>query len=796
MANQILARLGIVMGVDSGELEIGLKAAQEKFKGFTQEVKRQTSEAAKQTMALKMATESYGKTLTEVDKLELELKYGRMAGNMVEEKTLNLLRQQAAAYDAVKAAADKANKAKSGGLTAQQQAALGYQTTDIVTSLAGGQNPMMVLLQQGGQLKDQFGGFKPMFAGIAEAITATKVAVVGFGGAIAGVAYGIYKGREEQKQFNNSLILTGHYLNMTEGQFTALSKSISSKYNVSLSDTRSAMQAVVSTGQFTSTSLSSVTEVIARMSKLTGETASTIAGNLIPSFDGSAASAKRLNDQYHFLSVEQYRQIRQLEAQGKLQESIKLTADALSASLNKQKDELGSLEKAWNAVTKSVGDFWQSIKNIGKKDLDKEVEAAYNAIGIAMRRAENENSTELDKLMLANAKARYEKLVLERGQKIADDAKAEQEAVKNSKKINDIASGNEALRRNKEFELEKLKSDEKFNLSIEALDKISEIEARRIKDRADAEIKYKKLNLDELGRATVENAKLLAEELNQADIRAARNKEEVYAKAREAYRLSAQAEQDAVDKERERIEFYKEHIFLQGAELEIALSRQKVEQEIAAIYAKKDSGKEKDKADAADRLRDIQKQREAVIQQGTQLKMLQDMNQSVYSNMSNAIDNFVRNGKMSFKDLARSIIQDLISISMRAQMLAMFKGFSFFGGGGGFKDVGGMGAASNDYLVSSGILTSAVGGPLASGQASIVGENGPEIFVPKGAGTIIPNTGDLSGLNMGQSVVYNGPYIANMNAIDTQSGIQFLTKNKQAVWAANQSAQRSLPASR
>ena len=796
MANQILARLGIVMGVDSGELEIGLKAAQEKFKGFTQEVKRQTSEAAKQTMALKMATESYGKTLTEVDKLELELKYGRMAGNMVEEKTLNLLRQQAAAYDAVKAAADKANKAKSGGLTAQQQAALGYQTTDIVTSLAGGQNPMMVLLQQGGQLKDQFGGFKPMFAGIAEAITATKVAVVGFGGAIAGVAYGIYKGREEQKQFNNSLILTGHYLNMTEGQFTALSKSISSKYNVSLSDTRSAMQAVVSTGQFTSTSLSSVTEVIARMSKLTGETASTIAGNLIPSFDGSAASAKRLNDQYHFLSVEQYRQIRQLEAQGKLQESIKLTADALSASLNKQKDELGSLEKAWNAVTKSVGDFWQSIKNIGKKDLDKEVEAAYNAIGIAMRRAENENSTELDKLMLANAKARYEKLVLERGQKIADDAKAEQEAVKNSKKINDIASGNEALRRNKEFELEKLKNDEKFNLSIEALDKISEIEARRIKDRADAEIKYKKLNLDELGRATVENAKLLAEELNQADIRAARNKEEVYAKAREAYRLSAQAEQDAVDKERERIEFYKEHIFLQGAELEIALSRQKVEQEIAAIYAKKDSGKEKDKADAADRLRDIQKQREAVIQQGTQLKMLQDMNQSVYSNMSNAIDNFVRNGKMSFKDLARSIIQDLISISMRAQMLAMFKGFSFFGGGGGFKDVGGMGAASNDYLVSSGILTSAVGGPLASGQASIVGENGPEIFVPKGAGTIIPNTGDLSGLNMGQSVVYNGPYIASMNAIDTQSGIQFLTKNKQAVWAANQSAQRSLPASR
>jgi hypothetical protein len=48
----------------------------------------------------------------------------------------------------------------------------------------------------------------------------------------------------------------------------------------------------------------------------------------------------------------------------------------------------------------------------------------------------------------------------------------------------------------------------------------------------------------------------------------------------------------------------------------------------------------------------------------------------------------------------------------------------------------------------------------------------------------------------GQVINYNGPIIQNMNAIDTQSGIAFLSKNKQAVWAANQSAQRSLPVSR
>jgi hypothetical protein len=78
----------------------------------------------------------------------------------------------------------------------------------------------------------------------------------------------------------------------------------------------------------------------------------------------------------------------------------------------------------------------------------------------------------------------------------------------------------------------------------------------------------------------------------------------------------------------------------------------------------------------------------------------------------------------------------------------------------------------------------------------MVGERGPELFVPQTSGTIIPNHQLGSAMGNGPSIVYNGPYIANMSAIDTQSSLQFLAKNKQGVWAANQSAQRSLPQSR
>lgn len=55
---------------------------------------------------------------------------------------------------------------KTGASSAQTQAALRQlpaQFSDIFTSLAGGQNPLMVLIQQGGQIKDSFGGIGNTF---------------------------------------------------------------------------------------------------------------------------------------------------------------------------------------------------------------------------------------------------------------------------------------------------------------------------------------------------------------------------------------------------------------------------------------------------------------------------------------------------------------------------------------------------------------------------------------------------------------------------------------------------------
>lgn len=173
----------------------------------------------------------------------------------------------------------------------------------------------------------------------------------------------------------------------------------------------------------------------------------------------------------------------------------------------------------------------------------------------------------------------------------------------------------------------------------------------------------------------------------------------------------------------------------------------------------------------------------------TELQMGQQAFMSVMGNMDMALQDFVRSGKFSFKDFARSVIQDLVLIQMRMQMMGLMKMAYNFMGIGSDVDMG-VGSSGNQFA-------RAEGGPVASNTSYLVGERGPEMFVPNSSGTIIPTNNLASAMGGGgQTVNYNGPYIASMNAIDTQTGVQFLAKNKQTIWASYQSANRSVPVSR
>ena len=135
---------------------------------------------------------------------------------------------------------------------------------------------------------------------------------------------------------------------------------------------------------------------------------------------------------------------------------------------------------------------------------------------------------------------------------------------------------------------------------------------------------------------------------------------------------------------------------------------------------------------------------------------------SLIGSMSKALDEFVTTGKLNFGDFAKSVIKDMLAIQLRASANNLF-------------------AMIGKSLFSSSVSLEpkADGGPVSSGGAYMVGERGPELFVPRSAGAIVPNH---SMAMMGGSTNITN---YNIQAIDTKSFEDRILGSSKAVWAAN-----------
>jgi phage-related minor tail protein len=157
--------------------------------------------------------------------------------------------------------------------------------------------------------------------------------------------------------------------------------------------------------------------------------------------------------------------------------------------------------------------------------------------------------------------------------------------------------------------------------------------------------------------------------------------------------------------------------------------------------------------------------------------MAQDAIMTGWNAIGGAVDEFVKTGKFKFKDFARSVIQDLLAMIIKAQIFKAIQGTM------------GMFGFSLPGL--------AEGGPAKANQPYIVGERGPELFVPKSAGTVIPND-QLMNNNSNAPITASAPvtnnYITNnISAIDSKSVAQLFAENRKTLLGTVQMAQREMP---
>lgn len=268
------------------------------------------------------------------------------------------------------------------GNTAKQTAAalrgVPAQFTDIAVSLQGGQAPLTVLLQQGGQLKDMFGGIAPAakalggyVLGLINPFTLAAAAV-----AALGLAY--YKGSEEADAYNEALILSGNVAGTSASQLSDMARQVSATVGTT-GAAAEVLAKLAGNGKIASESFGQITEAALQMEKATGRAIDETIAEFAKIAKDPVAAAKELNDQYHFLTASVYSQIVALKEQGDTVGAAKLLTDTYASTIETRTGEitqnLGIIERGWNAVRDAAKGALDATKEIGRtQTLEQQAE--------------------------------------------------------------------------------------------------------------------------------------------------------------------------------------------------------------------------------------------------------------------------------------------------------------------------------------------------------------------------------------------------------------------------------------
>ncbi len=271
---------------------------------------------------------------------------------------------------------DLGKTGQSASQTAYAMRMIPAQMTDIIVGLSTGQSPFIVLMQQGGQLKDMFGGIGPAIKGVGGYVLGliNPVTLAAAAVSVLGLAY--YKGSQEQGEFYKSLTLNGNLVGKTTGQLADMAARVSVVANSTTGVTAATLNQIVSSGKVAAESLERVTTAVVEISEATGIATEKLVGDFNDIAADPVAAITKLNDQYHFLTLATYNQIKALQDEGNQQDAARVATDAYANAMQQRANDihqnLGILERAWDSLAKTAKGAWDAMLDIGREQTGTE----------------------------------------------------------------------------------------------------------------------------------------------------------------------------------------------------------------------------------------------------------------------------------------------------------------------------------------------------------------------------------------------------------------------------------------
>ncbi|EIJ6882089.1 phage tail tape measure protein, partial [Escherichia coli] len=253
------------------------------------------------------------------------------------------------------------------------------QFTDIATQLAGGQNPWLILLQQGGQVKDSFGGMIPMFRGLAGAITLPMVGVTSLAVATGALAYAWYQGDSTLSAFNKTLVLSGNQSGLTADRMLTLSRA-GQAAGLTFNQARESLAALVNAGVRGGEQFDAINQSVARFASASGVEVDKVAEAFGKLTTDPTSGLMAMARQFRNMTAEQIAYVAQLQRSGDEAGALQAANDIATKGFDEQtrrlKENMGTLETWADKTGKAFKSMWDAILDIGRPESSADMLAS------------------------------------------------------------------------------------------------------------------------------------------------------------------------------------------------------------------------------------------------------------------------------------------------------------------------------------------------------------------------------------------------------------------------------------
>ncbi|WP_353631079.1 phage tail tape measure protein [Achromobacter xylosoxidans] len=291
------------------------------------------------------------------------------------EKQLAVNTKEAGTAAQTATAANKALGASAAGATmstgqlSNAMRMLPAQITDITVGLSTGQSPFMVLMQQGGQLKDMFGGIGPAIRAVVGYVAGLLTPITLVTAGVVAMAFAFEKGTNEVRAFQNAITMTGGAAGVTANELGAMAKRIGDVRGTTAAAAE-ALTKLVDTGKLGADSIEGLGRAAILTQAATGRSVDDMVKDYERIADAPTEAITKLNERYHFLTLAVYEQIAALEKEGRQQDAARLALTTYSQAMEERSQQVvqnvGYIERAWNGAKNVAKEAWDAMLGIGR----------------------------------------------------------------------------------------------------------------------------------------------------------------------------------------------------------------------------------------------------------------------------------------------------------------------------------------------------------------------------------------------------------------------------------------------